>query len=205
MTIIHVLDGAVGARYVTTQLTEAGFNCRSHSPNDNRARARYAPYDSLSLSFDKQGIERFIGDVLGTYRGIFLISSYAASLIADQMVDQCGQSHNIITCNVDKEVHPVVASSLSVNLYKEQRRLARIAGRLKTWDVDNEFIEADKAIRFAADYPWSENDAREVLDDRPKFLSSPSLIVAAHKLGVKRSVYYNYAGLVREFLKEHQR
>ncbi|QZE58576.1 hypothetical protein pEaSNUABM28_00019 [Erwinia phage pEa_SNUABM_28] len=202
---VHIIDGGIGGSYVAHQLMEAGFKCRVHSPNNNRVRAVHAPYPSLSMGHTEQEIEKHIGNVLGTFRGLFLISSYVGSLIANQMIDQCGQSGNIITCDDLKcGSIPVVASSISVNVYKKQRQLARISHRLKHFDIDHEFIVADKAVRFAAGSEYDEHDARKEFNNNAKFLSSPSMIVAAHKLGVKNSMYHNYAGLVREFLEKRQ-
>ncbi|QZE57230.1 hypothetical protein MPK71_gp021 [Erwinia phage pEa_SNUABM_1] len=202
---VHIIDGSVGGNYVAEKLREANINCRVHSPNNPRVRAVHAPYPSLSMGHTEQEIDHHISQVLGTFRGLFLISSYVGSLVARNMIDQCGQSHNIIYCDdLQCGSMPVVASSISVNVYQKQRRLGRIAGRLKHFDVDHEFIVADKAVRFAAGSEFDEHDARKELDDTPKFLSSPSMIVAAHKLGVKRSMYHNYAGLVREFLEKRQ-
>lgn len=203
--LVHIIDGNVGGNYVFHKLQEAGINARVHAPSDPRRRAVAATYPSLSMGFTPEEIEEHIGNVLGTYRGLFLISSYVGSLVARSMIDQCGQSHNIIYCDdLQCGSTPVVASSISVNVYQKQRRLGRIAGRLKHFDLDHEFIVADKAVRFAAGSEFDEHGAREELDDTPKFLSSPSMIVAAHKLGVKRSMYHNYAGLVREFLEKRQ-
>ncbi|AXG67063.1 hypothetical protein [Erwinia phage vB_Ea_2910A] len=203
--LVHIIDGGVGCNYVAEKLRESNINCRTHAPNNPRIRAQYAPYPSLSMGFEAQEIEKHIGNVLGTYRGLFLISSYVGSLVARSMIDQCGQSHNIIYCDdLQCGSTPVVASSISVNIYKKQRQLGRIAGRIKHFDLDHEFIIADKSVRFASGSEFDEHGAREELDDTPKFLSSPSMIVAAHKLGVKRSMYHNYAGLVREFLEKRQ-
>ena len=203
--LVHIIDGNVGGNYVFHNLQEAGINARVHAPSDPRRRAVAATYPSLSMGFTPEEIEKHIGNVLGTYRGLFLISSYVGSLVARSMIDQCGQSHNIIYCDdLQCGSTPVVASSVSVNVYQKQRRLGRIAGRLKHFDLDHEFIVADKAVRFASGSEFDEHGAREELDDTPKFLSSPSMIVAAHKLGVKRSMYHNYAGLVREFLEKRQ-
>lgn len=203
--MIHIIDGGVGCDYVSEKLRDAGINCRTHAPNNPRARAAYAPYASLSMGFSVEEIEKHIGNVLGTYRGLFLISSYIGSLIARNMIDQCGQSHNIIYCDDFKcGSLPVVASSISVNTYKKQRQLGRIAGRLKHFDLDHEFIIADKAVRFAAGSEFDEHEARSELNNHAKFLSSPSMIVAAHKLGVRSSMYHNYAGLVKEFIENRQ-
>jgi len=203
--LVHIIDGGVGGSYVFHNLLESGIKARVHAPSDPRRRAVAATYPSLSMGFTPEEIEKHIGNVLGTYRGLFLISSYVGSLVARNMIDQCGQSHNIIYCDDLKcGSTPVVASSISVNVYQKQRQLGRIAGRLKHFDLDHEFIVADKAVRFAAGSEFDEHGAREELDDTPKFLSSPSMIVAAHKLGVKRNVYHNYAGLVREFLEKRQ-
>lgn len=203
--LVHIIDGNVGGNYVFHKLQESGINARVHAPSDPRRRAVAATYPSLSMGFTPEEIEKHIGNVLGTYRGLFLISSYVGSLVARSMIDQCGQSHNIIYCDdLQCGSMPVVASSISVNVYQKQRRLGRIAGRIKHFDLDHEFIIADKSVRFASGSEFDEHGAREELDDTPKFLSSPSMIVAAHKLGVKRSMYHNYAGLVREFLEKRQ-
>ena len=202
---VHIIDGAVGGNYVFEKLQESGINCRVHAPPNPRVRAVAATFPSLSMGFEVAEIEHHISQVLGTYRGIFLISSYVGSLVASQMTDLCGQSHNVITCDDLKcGSIPVVASSISVNVYQKQRQLGRIARRIKHFDLDHEFIIADKAVRFAAGSELDEHNARKELDDNAKFLSSPSLIVAAHKLGVKRSMYHNYAGLVYEFLEKRQ-
>lgn len=198
--IVRIIDGDIGATYVAEQLQAAGIECTVHSPNNPRARARYAPYPSMSISLDQLLIERHIGDVLGTYRGIFLISSYAGSLIANSMIDLCGQSNNIITCDkLDCGNVPVAATKLSVNIYKKQRQLARIARRVPHHESDHEFIIADNTVQ-ALSYPELVQKEDIELNNKPKFLSSPSLIVAAKRLGIKSNTYHNYAGLVKEFL-----
>lgn len=203
--IVHIIDGSVGGQYVFDQLQEAGIKCRIQAPNNPRARSVYAPYPSLSMGHTEQEIEKHIGNVLGTYRGLFLISSYVGSLVARNMIDMCGQSENVIYCDDLKcGSTPVVASSISVNIYQKQRRLGRIAHRIKHYDLDHEFIIADKAVRYAAGDELEKHAARAELNDHAKFLSSPSMIVAAHKLGVRSSMYHNYAGLVREFLEKRQ-
>lgn len=203
--IVHIIDGSVGGNYVFHKLQEAGINARVHAPRDPRRREVAATHPSLSMGHTEQEIEHHISQVLGTYRGLFLISSYLGSLVARSMIDMCGQSENVIYCDDLKcGSIPVVASSISVNVYQKQRRLGRIAGRLKHFDLDHEFIIADKAMRFAAGSEYDEHEARQELNNNAKFLSSPSMIVAAHKLGVKSSMYHNYAGLVREFVEKRQ-
>lgn len=204
--IVHIIDGSVGGSYVYSKLADAGFKARIHAPPNPRVRAVCATYPSLSMGHTVQEIERHISQVLGTYRGLFLISSYVGSLIANGMIDMCGQSDNVITCDDLKcGGIPVVASSISVNVYQNQRRLARIHHRLKHFDVDHDFAIADHAVRFAAGDEYAKHDAKQELNNNAKFLSSPSLIVAAHKLGVKGSMYHNYAGLVQEFIEKRQK
>ncbi|QZE59598.1 hypothetical protein pEaSNUABM39_00018 [Erwinia phage pEa_SNUABM_39] len=206
MTMIHIIDGAVGGGYVYSKLVDAGFNARVHAPPNPRVRAAYATYPSLSMGHSEKEIEHHISQVLGTYRGLFLISSYVGSLIANNMIDMCGQSENVITCDDLKcGSIPVVASSISVNVYQNQRKLARIHHRLKHFDFDHEFAIADQAVRFAAGDEFAKHGAQQELNNHAKFLSSPSLIVAAHKLGVKGSMYHNYAGLVQEFIEKRQK
>lgn len=206
MTMIHIIDGSVGGSYVYSKLVDAGFNARIHPPPNPRVRAAYATHPSLSMGHSEQEIERHISQVLGTFRGLFLISSYVGSLVANNMIDMCGQSDNVITCDdLNCGSIPVVASSISVNVYLKQRKLARIHHRLKHYDLDHEFAIADKAVRFAAGDDYAKQDAKQELNNHAKFLSSPSLIVAAHKLGVKGSMYHNYAGLVKEFIENRQK
>lgn len=203
---VHIIDGAVGGNYVFDQLTKAGINCRLHAPENPRIRQRYACHDSLSLMGGVELIEQHISKVLGTNRGLFLISSYVGSLVAERMTDLRGQSHNVITCLPPDSPLPVVASSLSVKLYQQQRKLARIAGRVKHSQRDLNFLEADAALHFlSTQADVFGEECRDLLKNKPKFLASPSMIVAAHKLGIKCNEYHNYAGLVSEFIARQQR
>lgn len=196
--MIHIIDGRVGGYYVLEQLRNAGLDGQMHVPRELVGRSYYHP-SSLSVDHSIQEIEQHITDVLSKYRGTFLISSFTASLVANQMLDLCGQSNNVITCaSLDESKSwPVIATSISVNLYKTQRQKALITGRLKKFGRGPEFVEADAAVKFIDNEVAWRAQARAILNDEPKFLSSPSLIVAADLLRSKGNSFHNYAGIVK--------
>lgn len=211
--LINIFDVGDVATRTAKILSHEGHTVRIHQPCVPRnPRFTYhddpQPVQAVGLSSDElPWLQEELTTALKKNRALWLIASASASVVAQGMLDLCGNSGNIIFCSPPLcGTNKIIGSALTIEHTRQAQQISRIRGNdnSKTYRelvVNHELIDLCVAALASSHYRDNARIRFREATAGGAYLGSSALVAYAEFFGFTRPEGPDYVKLVEDFVR----